>query len=196
MKYGAIRKESTFMRRLLFVPLPAVALVVAFGISVVGQGHAQSTVRHMTQGSAITQSWTFSGPVEAVSTNGQLEFIDTVQDKLADGSTASESDAGTTYTPGANGCVGETTQGTRTFASPADTYDLVAVAEVCPAAGKTGQTITSGHAVISGGTGRYKGASGTGPYTVACALVPPKAGQPLIFNCNGQGSLMITLAGQ
>jgi hypothetical protein len=130
-----------------------------------------------------------------VSTTGQLSFVDIFQERLADGSTASESDASTDYAPAANGCIADTIHGTRTFTAPAGTYDLVAVAESCPVAGNAAETKASGNAVISGGTGRYKGASGTETWTHTCTLVPPKAGQPFVANCSGQGTVTITLAG-
>jgi hypothetical protein len=197
-----------------------VALLVGFGMSAVGQGHAQSPARHpavqgfpyatpwaqsqevdpapvrlAAQGRTITRSFTFTGSGEGVGTAGELSFVVILQENLADGSTARESDAGLTHAPGANGCSAETIHGTRTFAAPADTYDLVAVAQVCPVPGHAVQAKASGHATITGGTGRYTGATGTETWTHTCSVLPWKADQQIAFNCSGQGSATITLAG-
>jgi hypothetical protein len=165
-------------------------------MSAVGQGHAQAPARLVAQGSTITQSWTLTGPEAAVSTTGQFSFVGTDQIKLLDGSTATESYAGIAYSAAANGCGAYSFYGTRTFATPAGTYDFVGAGVGCPVPGHAGQTKGTANFVITGGTGRYKGASGTGTQTNTSTLVPTKAGQPYAFTLFGQGNATITLASQ
>jgi hypothetical protein len=193
MEHGVVWKDKIIMRRLLFIPIPVVVLVVAFGLSAVGQGHAQSPARHTAQGSTITQSINASGPAVLVSLTGQADYVGVYQEKLSDGSTASESFAGTDYTTTAKACFAGPIHGTRTFAKPAATYDLTGVLAGCFVSATQGKN--SGNAVITGGTGRYKGATGSQTWTSTCTLEPPKTGQPYTYDCTSQASVTITLAG-
>jgi hypothetical protein len=173
-----------------------VALLVGFGMSAVGQGHAQSPARLAAQGSTITQSFTFTGPEVAVSMTGQASFIGTSQGQLADGAKFTESYAGVAYPAAANGCEAYTFYDTRTFATPGDAYDYVGTGVGCPVLGHAGETKSTSTIVITGGTGRYKGAIGTGDAAITSISLPAKVAGQYPFNLSGSGNFTITLASQ
>jgi hypothetical protein len=212
------------MRKSLLIPLSALALVVGFAVSAVGQSHAHESAANAwctgawicnaqatdpAQPVILTQWWIATGTAPAAPASRQMTWQSIDHGQLALGSTFTTvapgqavagnrfTDAGTvtSYPPAANGCAAQVYQFRRTF-TPMDSYTYTAHGISCPMAGQSGQTTSTGTIVITGGTGIYKGASGTGTYAYIGAMTRNKAGGPREITTATRGQMHITLAVQ
>jgi hypothetical protein len=223
--------EGDVMRRLPFVPLSVIAVLVGFGLSAVGQSHAQGLTSLQAREPAstpwcigafvcypratdpagpitITQWWASTGMATDVPAAGHIIWQGVDHGQLAAGSTFTDSAhgqrvAGNTFTDTltftsdlskANGCATQVYHFTRTFATRGDSYTYAARGLSCPMAGHRGQTESAGTLVITGGTGEYKGASGTGTYTYIATMARNKAGRPRELLTTARGKMKIILA--
>jgi hypothetical protein len=207
------------MGKSVLITLSAFALVVSFGVSAVGQSHAQAATRgHTPQTSSkdwctgawvcqlhgysqpaqpiiVTQSWTSSGTATDVPATGQTTWQGIDHGRLSAGNAFTDTVSVTSYLPAANGCAAQIYKFTRTF-SRGDSYTYQALGLNCPMAGHRGQMKSTGALVITGGTGQYKGVSGTGTYTFIGTAMQTKAGQPRELATTTRGQVNITFPAQ
>jgi hypothetical protein len=207
------------MRKSVLIPLSAFALVVGFGVGAVGQSHAQAATRGYSQQTTskdwctgawvcqlqgysqpsqpiiVTQAWTSAGTATDVPATGQTTWQGIDHGQLSAGNAFTDTVSVTSYHPAANGCAAQVYQFTRTF-TRSDSYTYEALGLSCPMTGQRGQTKSTGTLVITGGTGQYKGVSGTGTYTYVGTAMRNKAGQSRELATTAKGQVNITFPAQ
>ncbi|HVA88525.1 MAG TPA: hypothetical protein VNL71_01655 [Chloroflexota bacterium] len=170
-------------------------LAAVLAINAVGNSHVPA----LAQGHTMPLRYTEQGTYLVGSAGSRFPFIGGSQAQVTSPAglpAATDGFNGVLYAPAANGCQAGPLSGAYTFGTSGDQYDFEAVATSCPVAGQPSKATAIGSFVITGGTGRFKGAGGGGTFNANLTLLPAKPGQPLVITYTDIGTGSIILAGQ